>query len=78
MSVRVADGAIILSGRCLVDDAEPLLVAIAASPDLPVDIAHAERLHLSVVQVLLALRPQVHGNAAHLFLTRNISGKSYV
>jgi hypothetical protein len=70
MTVRVAGDAIYLEGRCAVDDAEPLFLAIREHPRLPVDIHLAERLHLAVAQVLLALRPELRGQPADPFLAR--------
>jgi hypothetical protein len=70
MSVRVAGDAIYLEGRCPVDDAEPLFAAIREHPGLPVDIHTAERFHLAVAQVLLALGPELRGMPADPFLAR--------
>ncbi|RZF64122.1 hypothetical protein EWE75_12280 [Sphingomonas populi] len=57
MSVRVEAGMIHLEGRCLVEDAEPLLLALQDNADATVSLAGATRLHMAVVQVLLAARP---------------------
>jgi hypothetical protein len=70
MSVRVATDAIYLEGRCPVDDAEPLFVAIREHPRLPIDIHNTQRLHLAVAQVLLALGPELRGQPADPFLAR--------
>ncbi len=70
MSVR-RDGAVIhLEGRCLVDDAEALLVMLREDASLSVDVSRVERLHLAVLQVLLALRPALHGATADPILAR--------
>lgn len=61
MSVTVTGNVIALSGACLVEDAEPLLVALQADPRRSVDITGATRLHLAVVQLLLAARPTLTG-----------------
>ena len=72
MTVRIAADAIHLEGRCLVEDAETLLVALQQSPALAVDVACVQRLHLAVVQVLLALRPRLRGRPHDQFLSRYI------
>jgi hypothetical protein len=77
MSVIVTDDAIRLEGRCLVEDAERLLVAIHDNPHLPVDVEAAERLHMAVAQILWALRPSLRGMVADPFLARYILGRSY-
>jgi hypothetical protein len=61
MTVSSADGRIHLTGRCLVDDAEPLLLALQENPEAMVDLTGASRLHLAVVQVLLAASARVIG-----------------
>jgi len=77
MTVIVADHAISLVGRCLVEDAERLLVAIQDNPDYPVDVEKVERLHMAVVQILWTLKPSLRGLVADPFLARYIVGKSY-
>jgi hypothetical protein len=77
MSVRVADGVIHLEGRCMVEDAEPLLRAVQDDPAATVALAGATRLHMAVVQVLLAARPPLLDlpeqlPAARLLLSRLI------
>lgn len=61
MSVRIADGAIVLEGRCPAQDAEDLLRALQEMPGAPVDIARVQKLHMAVLQVLAAARPSVRG-----------------
>lgn len=70
MSVRIADEVIHLDGRCLVEDAETLLVAIQQNPGMPVDLGGVQRLHMAVAQVLLVLRPPVGRPPADIFLQR--------
>ncbi|WP_428333292.1 hypothetical protein [Novosphingobium sp.] len=77
MTVIVTDNAIRLEGRCLVEDAEHLLVAIQDNPDLAVDVASAERLHMAVAQILWALKPRLQGMVGDPFLARYILGRSY-
>lgn len=38
MTVRLGDGAILLEGACLIEDAAPLLDLMLAHPGLPVDL----------------------------------------
>lgn len=62
MSVRQnADGSIVLEGACPVEDAEPLLQLLQATPDAPCDWTRCSRLHTAVVQVILAARPALRG-----------------
>lgn len=70
MSVRVEDAMIQLSGRCLAEDAEALLVALRDGPEPTVDIAGATHLHLAVLQLLLAARPQIRGIPDNDFAAR--------
>jgi len=56
MSVRVEAGMVHLTGRCLVEDAEPLLLALQDDAGAIVSLAGVARLHMAVVQVLLAAR----------------------
>lgn len=76
MSVRIAEEAIWLDGRCLVEDAETLLVAIQEWPAYPVDVTGAQRLHLAVLQVLLGCRPGLRGTIGNPFLARHIFGRA--
>lgn len=68
MTVRVVDGIIFLEGAPAVEDAEPLLLALQAAPDAVVDIAGASRLHMAIVQLLLATRPAIRGVPTDPFL----------
>ena len=76
MSVRIAPDAIYLEGRCLVEDAETLLVALQENPGMPIDLGSAQRLHMAVVQVLLALKPPTRGVPTDPFLSHQIFGRS--
>jgi hypothetical protein len=58
---RNDDGTIILDGTCSVEDAEPLLQLLLATPTATVDWIGAERLHTAVVQVILAAHPRIAG-----------------
>jgi hypothetical protein len=76
MTVRIASDAIHLEGRCLVEDAETLLVAAQDHPHIPIDLGGAERLHMAVVQVLLAIGRPVRGAPADPFLAEYIAGRA--
>lgn len=77
MSVRITADAICLEGRCLVEDAEALLVAVQHNPGMTIDLAGAQRIHLAVVQVLLALRPPLRGAPADDFLSHCVFRRSF-
>ncbi|EJL26224.1 hypothetical protein [Novosphingobium sp. AP12] len=61
MTVRVEGRTIVLEGRCPAGDAEDLLGALGDHPQGRVDIGGVVKLHMAVLQVLLALRPPVTG-----------------
>ena len=52
---------ILLTGHCAVEDAEPLLDALRATPDAVVDLTGAAWLHSAVLQVLMVAAPSLHG-----------------
>ena len=72
MSVEVDNDVVRLSGRCLAEDAEALLVALQEGPERTVDLAGVTRLHLAVVQVLLAARRPVAGVPEQGFAARHL------
>lgn len=51
---RDESGSIILAGVCAVEDAEPLLQLLQATPDVAVDWTACSQLHTAVLQVILA------------------------
>lgn len=61
MTLRIEGGTIVLEGRCPAGDAEDLLGALGEHPAACVDIAGVLKLHMAVLQVLLALRPPITG-----------------
>lgn len=66
MSVQLVDGRVRLSGDCPVEDAETLLALLQENASAPIEIKDCGRLHMAVVQVILAAkRPPggVPGNA---------------
>lgn len=58
MSIRVENGVVCLEGSCLVEDAEALLIAFQEGCR-HVDLGSATRLHLAIVQLLIAFKPLV-------------------
>jgi hypothetical protein len=68
------DGDLIrLTGRCRVEDAEPLTVLLQAAPDATLEISGCEVLHAAVVQAILAFRPQLKGVSVDPFISRWLS-----
>jgi hypothetical protein len=70
MTVRICDNVIHLEGRCLVEDAEPLLLALQDHTGLAVDLENATRLHLAIVQILMAVRPAISGTSKDPIVAR--------
>ncbi|MDQ0349098.1 hypothetical protein [Ancylobacter vacuolatus] len=70
---RAGDGTIYLDGACGSEEAEPLLALLIATPGATVDWQGCEQAHMAVVQVLLALRPQLRGVPASAFLARHVA-----
>jgi len=69
MTVEVGSGAAIrLTNVCPLEDAEPLLQALLASPGRQVDWSGCKTAHTAVVQVLLAIRPAMIGQPSSQFL----------
>jgi hypothetical protein len=58
---RGVDGRIVLEGACPVEDAEPLLQLLQATPDADCDWTTCGPLHSAVVQVILVARPRLIG-----------------
>jgi hypothetical protein len=73
MSVTVEHGLIRLTGRCGPEDAEAVLVALQEGRDRTVDLDGVEKLHTAVAQVLLAVRPPVHGTPEDAFLANHLA-----
>ena len=68
MTVRVDEDIVHLEGACPVNDAEPLLAALQVIPAVIVDVSTVTRLHLAVVQLLMASRATIRGVPADPFL----------
>lgn len=73
MSVSFGDNVIHLAGRCLAEDAEALLAVMLENPGAVVDVSGAQKLHLALVQILLAACPVVQGAASNTNLPRHLT-----
>jgi hypothetical protein len=70
MTVRLQGRVVHLSGDCGSEDAEILLSALLAHPDVEIDWRSCERAHTAVVQVLLAAGRRLSGPPPSAFLAR--------
>ncbi len=62
MSVRRDDTeTIVLEGNCPVEDAEPLLQMLQATPAAACDWTRCSHVHTAVIQIVLAARPKLIG-----------------
>lgn len=68
MSVALAGDAVRLAGDCPVEDAETLLVLLQQNRAAAIDLDDCGRLHMAVMQVLLAAHRPVRGRPAHAFV----------
>ena len=69
MTVRVADdGAVMLEGNCLAEDAETIARMLLLDPAASVDWRRCEHAHTAIVQVLLTARPAMLGPTRSFFL----------
>ena len=71
MTVERADGRIILTGHCGVEEAETLLAMLLEDPSPTVSI-ETETLHTGLWQVLLAIRPPMDGRAGNKFVREHL------
>ena len=70
MTVRHVSGVIFLEGDCGVEEAEPLLQALAGAPEAVIDWTACARLHTAVLQVILAAKAPVIGRCGDTWLDR--------
>ncbi|MEN2787249.1 hypothetical protein ACFOKI_04970 [Sphingomonas qilianensis] len=70
MSVSYHDGAVHLIGDCLVEDAETLLALLQQHDAVLIDIGACTRLHLAVLQALLAAGGPIRGEPASAFIKK--------
>lgn len=73
MTVRHGSGVIFLEGDCGVEEAEPLLQALAETPSAVIDWSGCGRLHTAVVQLVLATKTPVRGPCGDPWLERWVS-----
>ncbi|TNC09369.1 hypothetical protein FF100_26390 [Methylobacterium terricola] len=73
MSVRRDGDLIRLEGPCPVEEAETLAALLLAHPGIAVEWSGCTGLHTAVVQVLLRLRPPIHGLCGDAFAARWIA-----
>jgi hypothetical protein len=59
MPVTLTEATATLAGACTVEEAEPLLDWLRATPEPQVDLSGCETLHAALAQVLLATRPRL-------------------
>ena len=78
MSVRRGeDGtAIILDGNCTVEEAEPLLQLLQATPTASLDWRQCTHLHTAVLQVILAARPPLIGPCGDAWVQRWVTSNA--
>lgn len=69
MTVAIGKGCILLSGHATVEDAEPLLAALADHRKYSVDVSSLTRAHLAVVQLLHAAGRPLLGEPPDPFLS---------
>jgi hypothetical protein len=72
MSIRIEGEVIHLGTRSMAEDADDLLRALQEMPGATVEIGTTTLLHMAVMQVLLALRPAIHGRPVAGLLSRSI------
>jgi len=72
MTVRLEAHAIILEGRCGVEQAEALFGHIETHPTLPVDVSGAEAVHTALWQVILMFKPRLEGAPNNIFISEHI------
>ena len=68
MSVRLEGDIIRLEGRCGVEEAERFLVLLQETPGRRVDLAGVDNLHTALVQIIMALNPQLIGECGDVFV----------
>jgi hypothetical protein len=68
MSVNLEDDIIRLQGQCGVEEAERFLVLLQETPGRRVNLARADNLHTALVQIIMALRPQLIGECGDVFV----------
>jgi hypothetical protein len=73
---RHENGTITLDGDCSVEDAEPLLQMLLATPEARLDWTRCGHLHTAVVQVILAAKPALAGPCGDPWIRQWIPAES--
>ena len=68
MSVRLDGDIIRLEGTCGVEEAERFLVLLQETPGRRIDLARVDNLHTALVQIIMALNPQLIGECGDVFV----------
>jgi hypothetical protein len=68
VTVELSNEAIVLSGHCPMEDAEPLLQALLSAPESAVDWSACEGAHSAVLQLLLMSGRELKGVPREDFL----------
>ena len=68
MAAKYAKKSVTLEGNILVEEAEELANWLKQNPLATVKIAKSGHLHAAVIQVLLALKPCLHGEPQNIWL----------
>ena len=78
MSVRREDDGttIVLDGHCPVEEAEPLLQFLQATPAACLDWRQCTHLHTAVLQVILAARPPLIGPCGDAWVQRWVAANA--
>lgn len=70
MSVRLDGDIIRLEGACGVEEAERFLVLLQEAPGRRVDLTGVDNLHTALVQIIMALSPQLSGECGDVFVRK--------
>lgn len=74
MPVREDEAVVRLEGACPVDDAETLAGLLLERADAAVDWSACTHMHAAVYQVLLRMRPVMHGACGDPLVARWLAG----
>lgn len=69
MPIKLTKKKVVLSGECVVDDAEALLRWLADNQQCQIDLSAATHLHTAVLQALAATHRTITKNATDPFLS---------
>ena len=72
---RSDDGIVVLDGVCAVEDAEPLLQMLQATPGAIVDWTQCRQLHTAVLQVIMASGNSTIGHCGDVWVQQWVAPK---